>query len=115
MANLDKIKDDELRGRLADAHRHLRANQPTEAVRILSDAFLAMLAKRPDIAQQTVPVRAGRTMPLVMRWPALGANLSLESVRAGSPKIEFTREKFAMSEALTYYEFTVDTAISQGV
>jgi hypothetical protein len=34
-------------------------------------------------------------------------------MRDGDPKIEFVREKFAMSEAITYFEFTVDTAIQQ--
>jgi hypothetical protein len=114
MAKIDDIKDDELRGQLEAAHAELRGRKPTEAVQLLCDAFIAMLTKNPRILQETVPVR-GRRMPLVMRWPALGANLSLESVRAGNPKIEFVRDKFAMSEALTYYEFTVDTAIAQGL
>ncbi len=47
-----------------------------------------------------------------MRWPRLGANLDLESVKAGKPVIEFERERFSTSEAIMYYEFTVDTAIS---
>ena len=115
MAKHDKIKDDELRTRLSEAHAQLRANKPTDAVHTLSDTFLEMLQKHPELVGETVPGRAGRRMPLIMRWPALGANLSLESVRAGKPEITFTREKFAMSEALTYYEFTVDTAIAQGV
>lgn len=115
MQKLDKIADEELRTRLAEAHKQLRAHQPTDAVRSLADTFLWMLKAQPDLLDQSVAVRAGRRMPLIMRWPALGANLSRESVEARDPKIEFIRDHFAMSEAITYYEFTIDTAIDQGM
>lgn len=113
-SKLDKIGDEELRGRLGDVHAQLRANEPTDAVRALADIFVSMLTARPDVLAATVPVRGGRQMPLVMRWPNLGANLDPGSVREGTPKITFERERFALSEALTYYEFTVDTAIENG-
>jgi hypothetical protein len=35
-------------------------------------------------------------------------------VRARDPKIELVRDRFALSEAITYFEFTLDTAIAQG-
>lgn len=113
MQKLDKIKDAELRSRLTEAHEQLRTNKPTEAVRNLADTFLWMLKTKPDMLEQSVAARAGRQVPLVMRWPALGANLSRDSVMAKDPKIEFVRDRFVMSEAITYYEFTIDTAISQ--
>jgi hypothetical protein len=113
MQKLDKIKDEDLRSRLTEAHQQLRANKPTDAVRSLADTFLWMVKAKPDLLEQSVAARAGRRMPLIMRWPALGANLSRESVEAKDPKIEFVRDHFAMSEAITYFEFTVDTAISQ--
>jgi hypothetical protein len=74
-----------------------------------------MLKAKPDLVEETVAARAGRRMPLIMRWPALGANLSRESVDAKDPKIDFVRDHFAVSEAITYYEFTIDTAIDQGM
>ena len=111
---LDKIVDDELKARLTQANEQLRAGKATEAVRGLADTFLLMLRTRPEMLDATVPLRAGRTMPLVMRWPALGANLSLASVRAREPEIEFVRDRFALSEAITYFEFTLDTVIAQG-
>lgn len=114
MADLSKIKDDELRTSLETAHGQLRGGKPTDAVRTLADAFLSLLEKHPEALSRTVPARTGRDMPLVARWPALGANLSMASVREGKPTIEFTRERFALSEAITYYEFTVDTAIALG-
>lgn len=114
MAKPSDVKDEELRKRLEEAHQQLRGNKPTDAVHTLCDAFLALLEMKPEIMSQSVSVR-GRQMPIVMRWPALGANLSMESVREGKPRIEFKRDRFALSEAITYYEFTIDTAISQGV
>ena len=113
MANLADVTDTQLRSELETAHGQLRSNQPTQAVHTLSDAFLAYLERNPSVLQKTTPMRDGRQIPVVMRWPALGANLSMESIREGRPRIEFTRERFAMSEALTYYEFTVETALGE--
>ena len=50
-----------------------------------------------------------------MRWPALGANLALDSVLQKQPRIEFIRERFSVSEAITYYEYTLERAIHAGV
>lgn len=111
---LDGVRDEALRARLEDAHQHLRSQRPTEAVRAIGDAFLCMLRDRPELLTKTVEVRGGLTVPLVMRWPMLGANLAPDSVRAGAPRIDFVRERFVLSEAITYYEFTVDTAIAEG-
>lgn len=114
-AKLEKIKDEGLRAQLEQVHQQLRQSKPTDAVRTVSDVFLSMLREHPDILEATVPIRQGMRVPVVMRWPALGANLLPDSVREKSPKIEFVRDHFAMSEAITYYEFTVDTAIGQGL
>jgi hypothetical protein len=114
VANPEKVKDESLRTQLELAKTQLRAANPTEAVRTLADAFLAMLAKHPDLREATVAGRRGR-MAVVTQWPRLGANLALESLADGEPRIEFVRDRFAMSEALTYYEFTVDTAVRQGL
>ena len=114
MANREQVKDEELRAKLEEAHAQLRAGKATDAVHTLADTFLSMLRMKPELLAERVAVR-GRDTPLVMRWPALGANFKRGSVQAGAPEIEFTRERFAISEALTYYEFTVDTAIAQGM
>ena len=111
MANLDNVRDEALKARLAEANAQLRAGKSTEAVHALADTFLAMLAMRPDLKDATVAGRRG-PMPLVSMWPRLGAELSVET---SGPKIEVTRDRFAMSEAFTYYEFTVDTAVNQGL
>jgi hypothetical protein len=111
---LEKIKDASLRSRLQDAHGSLRSNKPTDAVKTVSEVFLELLRMDPAMMDATVQVR-GRQMPIIMRWPMLGANLVPDSVKEREPRIEFIRDHFAMSEAITYYEFTVDTAIERGL
>lgn len=115
MAKHDAVVDEGLRSAFDSAFASLRGGSPTDAVRTLADTFLDMLRDHPSLLTETVAARAGARTPLVMRWPALGANLVPGSVRDGEPKIEFVRERFAMSEALTYYEFTVDVALDHSL
>ena len=115
MPKHDQIKDDALRTQLAEAHQQMRTGKASDAVRTISDAYLALLAKRPEMMDETVELRPGRSMLAVMRWPMLGANLTLDSVMAKDPKIIFERDRFATSEAIVYYEFTVDSALAQGL
>jgi hypothetical protein len=110
MPKHDKIQNDELRGMMDLAYAHMRAAKAPDAVRQIAAAFLRLLELKPDFVKRRVGVR-GRMMPLAMRWPALGANLKPDSLRSGKPEIVFAREHFAMSEAMTYYEFMTDTAI----
>jgi len=113
MKRREDIKNEELRGLVEQAYKELRAGDPTACVRTLARCYLRLIELRPDMLTKTAPVR-GRRFPLVMRWPALGANLSLASVRAGKPEIDFVRERFATSEAMTYYEFVLETLVSTG-
>lgn len=115
MAKPEQIADPELRSRLEKAHSLMRTGDPSGAVRLLADAYLYMLEKKPEMLSMTIEPRPGRQMPAVMRWPALGANLTLESVMAREPKIEFKRDRFSVSEAITYYEYTLESAIAQGL
>ncbi|TAJ20566.1 MAG: hypothetical protein EPO65_03340 [Dehalococcoidia bacterium] len=115
MAKPEQIKDPALRAQIEQAFMEMRSGQGGAAVKTLAAAYLAMLAQKPSMLDETIELRPGRKMPAVMRWPALGANLTLESVLAKQPDIVFEREKFAVSEAITYYEFTLDSAISAGL
>lgn len=108
------IQDPELRELLSRALDALRSRKADEAVRILADAYLELLRMKPEMLTETIELRPGRKMPAVLRWPALGANLSPDSVRAGEPVIEFTRERFATSEAMTYYQYTLESALEHG-
>lgn len=115
MAKPDQVKDGDLRAQIEKAYQEMRSGKGSDAVRTLSDAYLYLLNKHPEMLDETIEPRPGRQMPAVMRWPALGANLSLESVQQKKPRIEFIRDRFAVSEAITYYEYTLESAIQKGV
>ena len=115
MPKPEQVKDPDLRGKIETAHQQMRAGDGTGAVKTLADAYLLILAKKPEFLEQKLEMRPGFSIPAVMRWPALGANLTLASVTAKEPKIEFIRDRFAVSEAITYYEFTLEAAIAQGL
>lgn len=115
MPKPDQINDGDLRAQLEKAHQQMREGKGAEAVHTLADAYLYLLTKKPAMLEEFIEPRPGRRMPAVMRWPNLGANLSLESVQKKHPQIEFIRDRFAVSEAMTYYEYTLEQAIQQGV
>jgi hypothetical protein len=114
MARPDQIADPDLRSQIENARSQMRSGDGTSAVHTLTDAFLYMLRKKPEMLEATGEARFGQ-MPIIMRWPNLGANLSRESVMAKAPKIDYVRDHFAVSEAITYYEFTLETAVGQGL
>ncbi|MCK9485680.1 MAG: hypothetical protein M0R73_03115 [Dehalococcoidia bacterium] len=114
MPKPDQVQDADLRAQIEKAYSAMRSGNGTEAVRVLADAYLYLLNKHPDMLDETIEPRPGRQMPAVMRWPALGANLTLESVMQKKPRIEFMRDRFAVSEAITYYEYTLESAIQKG-
>ncbi|MQA00526.1 MAG: hypothetical protein GEU80_14550 [Dehalococcoidia bacterium] len=114
MAKPDQVKDTDLRAQIEKAYAAMRSGNGTEAVKVLSDAYLYLLNKYPEMLDETIEPRPGRKMFAVMRWPMLGANLTLDSVTQKRPQIEFVRERFAVSEAITYYEYTLESAVARG-
>lgn len=114
MATPEQVEHPELRELIAAAHTLMRAGRATDAVRTLANAYLLLLSLKPELLDQAVATMSGRTVPLVMRWPALGANLDVDAVLAKQPRIVFARDRFALSEAMTYYEFTLETSIAAG-
>ncbi|MGH2633525.1 MAG: hypothetical protein ACRDG3_08955 [Tepidiformaceae bacterium] len=113
MPKPDQVVDPALRTKIEAAHQQMRAGDGTAAVKTLADAYLSMMEMKPSLLDEKVEMRPGVSIPLVMRWPALGANLLLASVHEKKPVIEFSRERFAISEAITYYEFTLESAIRE--
>lgn len=114
MPKPDQINDTDLRAQMEKAYHHMRQGEGLNAVRVLADAYLYQLNRKPEMLDETIEPRPGRKMPAVMRWPNLGANLKLDSVMSKKPEIEFIRDHFAVSEAMTYYEYTLESAINQG-
>ncbi len=114
MAKPEQVTDSELRALIESAHDMMRKGNATDAVKTLTSAYLKLLTMKPELLDETIEPRPGRKMPAVMRWPALGANLTLDSVLRKQPEIEFIRDRFSVSEAITYYEYTLESAIHAG-
>lgn len=111
MAKPDQIENPAYRKRVQEAHTLIRSGKASDAVRVLADTYLTLLRERPELLDRTVEPRPGRKFPAVMQWPMYGANLTLESVMRKAPEIEFTRERFSTAEALTYYEYTLESIV----
>ncbi|HXQ11779.1 MAG TPA: hypothetical protein VN805_12360 [Caulobacteraceae bacterium] len=101
------IENAELRQTLEGAFVAMRAGKGAEAVRACASGYLRFLELHPEAKAETIAIR-DRRMPRMLRWPALGANMDAESARSGAPKIEFVRDRFSVSEAMTYYQFVLD-------
>ena len=112
MARASDIRNAELRGKVEAAFAAMRAGKGAESVRAAADAYLAFIELHPEVKAETIPMR-GRQISRLMRWPALGANMDVESVRAGKPEIAFERERFSVSEAMTYYQFVLDEILAK--
>ena len=113
MPKPEEIQDATLRELVTEAHGEMRRGRGTEAVVLLADAYLHLLKLQPEMLEETIEPRPGFKMRVVMRWPMLGANLKMESLATGQPEIDFIRERFAVSEAMTYYQYLLETALER--
>ncbi len=99
MTKPSDISDPAYRGAMETADRLLDDGNYLETVRKCADTYVDLIQRRPDILRPDTPRR-----PSV--WPGLGVKLEVE---AGSrPNLVWERERFTMSEAATYLEFTLD-------
>ena len=111
MAKHDKIQNDDLRQRIDEAYGLMRQGNGTGAVHKLCESYALLLELKPEFMKRRIKLRF-MEFSAAMRWPMLGANLKPESIASGKPEFDFVRERFAVSEAMMYYEFTVETALS---
>ncbi len=114
MTREEKIEDAALRDLLVGARASMRQGQSTEAMHGLVEGLYRLLELKPELATEQLEPRPGWKMPFLSRWPQYGANWKKGSLDAGQPEIEFVRDRFALSEAITCYEFLLDTAINRG-
>jgi hypothetical protein len=106
-SKLERIKDDELRGSLTQAKASLRSGDHSDVVHRASDAYVALLNRKPELLQGPMAMRS------ILFFPRLGAHLVQEA--DGSPRVVFDREEFTFSEAATYYEFAVDSLVKHHI
>jgi hypothetical protein len=106
-AKIDRIKDEALRDSLAAAQASLKSGNFADVVHRSSDAYVEMLRRKPDLLQGVVGMRN------ILFYPRLGARLIQES--DGSPAVIYDRETFSFTEAITYFEFAVDSLVREGL
>lgn len=108
MANkTDKIQDESLRRSMQEAQAALKTGDFKRVVELSADAYIELLRRKPEMLQGADQFRN------VLFFPRLGAHLQLNS--QGQPEMIWDREKFIFSEAITYYEYAVDSLIRMGV
>ena len=115
MARPDQVQDEKLRELFVEAQTSMRTGKANEAVNAVVSALYRLLELKPELTTEELEPRPGWKMPFLTRWPQLGANFVEGSLAKHEPEIEFVKENFALSEAITYYEFTIETAIKRGV
>jgi len=106
-AKLDRIQDAALRESLSDAQGELRAGNYGGVVHRAADAYVALLRRKPEMLKGPMGMRH------IMFFPRLGAHLIMEA--DGSPSVVYDREKFTFAEAVTYWEFAVDSLAREGL
>jgi len=106
-AKLDRIQDSNLRQSLTDAQSDLRAGNYGSVVHRASDAYVELLRRKPEMLKGPMGMRH------IMFFPRLGAHLIMEN--DGAPAVVYDREKFTFSEAVTYWEFAVDSLAREGL
>jgi hypothetical protein len=90
-----------------------------QTVRKCVEVYSRIAAQRPDMIlkppSQLMPlpqaraVREGRRNAL-LPWPVrLGVGISFDE--SGKPYLTFEKEEFSMSEAASYFEYTLDVAM----
>ena len=106
-AKLERIKDKPLRRSLAEAHRQLRTGDYAAVVRRAADAYVELLRRKPEMLQGAMSMRS------IMFFPRLGARLIVDN--DGAPTVVYDRQRFIFSEAVTYFEFAVDSLVREGI
>ena len=106
-AKIDRIKDSALRNSLATAQASLKSGNFGDVVHRSSDAYVEMLRRDPDLMKGPMGMRR------ILFYPRLGARLIQES--DGSPSVIYDRQTFSFTEAITYFEFAVDSLVREGL
>ncbi len=108
MAKPDQVKDAELRALINSARTAYLNAEQAESVHKSTEAFLGLLKRQPDFFSSGPNAGTSRVV-----WPRLGA--ILETSEGSPPRIVYDRETFSTSEAITYYEFALDSIVTAGL
>jgi hypothetical protein len=119
MAKPTDLIDPFFRATLVEAEQALDAGDYLETVRKCVEVYRRIAEQRPEMIlkppNQLMPlprarsVREGRRNAL-QPWPVrLGVGLGFDE--DGKPHLTFEKEEFSMSEAASYFEYTLDVAM----
>lgn len=108
MAKIDQIQDAKLRALIDQARTDYRSGNSTESVHNSVEALLLLLSKQPDIIQMqrtpNTPIRKARV------WPPFGVNV--ETGENQTIRAVYDRDQFSKAEAITFYEFALDSVVA---
>lgn len=119
MAKPTDLTDPFVQTALVEAEQALDAGDYLQTVRKCVEVYSRIAAQRPDMIlkppgqlmplPQARSVREGRRNAL-LPWPVrLGVGISFDE--SGKPLLTFEKEEFSMSEAASYFEYTLDVAM----
>lgn len=98
------IRQPALRDLLTAARADIGRGDYTQSVRHSTEAVRQLLLLKPDIVAQRARA-GGRYLP-----PFVGARLVTENV--SEPQVVFDREKFSMAEAMTWYQYALESVLA---
>jgi len=107
MARYEQVKDDGVRALLEQATNDMRGGNPAAAVHACCDAFKLLIDQYPELLEENLPADEKIHH---QQFPRFGARLVSVD---GQAQFEFDRERFSMGEAITYLDFTTDTALKR--
>ena len=104
---------DDARALVADAERKLDEGDHTGSVRDSAEAYVALVQERPDLVVQPmsfdeIPIdHAREPMPMLGPWPA-DQGVTVTIAEGAAPEIVLNKQRYTMSDAITYLEYVVD-------
>jgi hypothetical protein len=108
MAKPEQIHNQTLRTLVTEARTAYLGGQATASVQRSVEALLLLMQQRPDFIQLQ---RAPGVAPRVGRvWPGLG--IKVELAQDQLPHAVYERQTFSTSEAITFYEFALESLVA---
>ena len=115
MPSPSDVRDPATRASLEEAGRLLDEGDYPACVRLSADVYMRFAQQHPDLVVrapepgQPVNAAGGVVGGRARAWPSLlGVALVFED---GRPSLRFNKERFSMSEAATYFEYTVEQVV----
>jgi hypothetical protein len=128
MVSVAEVADEQLRQSLSAAEAALDDGEYAASVRQSVGAYCRLIELRPDMiiaprfARSFSPPQlgqpdagappgiGGQSMAAPRPWPS-DHGVSFKIDEAGHPSLTFAKERFTLSEAATYFEYTLDMVL----